>query len=252
MWGQKYLKINNKGWCGPCKGPRCEICKHTVPTRNLTSSTTKRTYKIRPENLNCRSKNVVYLIPCKTCHKQYTGSSEEFRARINNYRSAHRNYHKNRKVKQESFHAHFADDFHSGKGDWEVRLIDQSDSTENLRKRESFWTWHFLAKWFEWAWNGFTLTIIMHKSHIFLYLPTTSTLHLNFNKWHNVLFYFIYILIFFMIIVININIIILRIIIITISIIIMISVNICLFIYLFIYPYFFSIYCYASRVIVCV
>ena len=79
------------------------------------------------------------MISCKTCHKQYTGSSEEFRARFNNYRCAHRNYRKNRKVKQESFHAHFADDIHSGEGDLEVRLIDQSDSTEDLRKRESFW-----------------------------------------------------------------------------------------------------------------
>ena len=135
----KIPQIKNKGWCGPCEGPRCKICKHTVPTRNFTSSTTKRTYEIRPENLNCRSKNVVYLISCKTCHKQYTGSSEEFRARFNNYRCAHRNYCKNRKVKQESFHAHFADGAHSGEGDWEVRLIDQSDSTEDLRKRESFW-----------------------------------------------------------------------------------------------------------------
>ena len=32
---------------------------------------------------------------------------------------------KNRKVKQESFHAHFADGVHSGEGDWEVRLISQ-------------------------------------------------------------------------------------------------------------------------------
>ena len=43
------------------------------------------------------------------------------------------------KVKQESFDAHFADGVHSGEGDWEVRLIDQSDSTEDLRLRESFW-----------------------------------------------------------------------------------------------------------------
>ena len=43
------------------------------------------------------------------------------------------------KVKQESFHAHFADGVHSDEGDWEVRLIDQSHSTEHLRKRESFW-----------------------------------------------------------------------------------------------------------------
>ena len=111
----KVAQIKSKGWCSPCKGPRCEICKHIVPTRNFTSSTTKRTYEIRPENLNCRSKNVVYLISCKTCH------------------------HKNRKLKQESFHAHFEDGHHSGEGKWEVRLIDQSDSTEDLTRRESLW-----------------------------------------------------------------------------------------------------------------
>ena len=124
---------------GPCKGPRCEICKHIVRTRNFTSFTTKRAYDIMPENLNCRSENVVYLTSWKTCHKQYTGSSEEFRARFNNYRYAHCNYCKNMKVKQESFHAHVADGVRSGEGDWEVRLINQSDSTEDLRKGESFW-----------------------------------------------------------------------------------------------------------------
>ena len=39
-------------------------------------------HEFRPENLNCRSKNVVYLISCKTCHKQYTGRSEEFKTRF--------------------------------------------------------------------------------------------------------------------------------------------------------------------------
>ena len=93
-------QIKNKIWCDPCKGPRCKNFKHIVPTRNYTSSATKRTYEIRPENLNCRCKNVVYLISCKTCHKQCTGSSEDFRARFNNYGCAHCNYRKNRKVKQ--------------------------------------------------------------------------------------------------------------------------------------------------------
>ena len=57
----------------------------------------------------------------------------------NNYRCAHRNYYKNIKVKQESFYAHFSNGVHSGEGDWEVKLIDQPDSIEDLRKRESFW-----------------------------------------------------------------------------------------------------------------
>ena len=91
----KIPQIKNKGWCGPYKRPRYEICKH-IPTRNFTSFTTKRTYEIRPENLNCIFKNVVYLISCKTCHRQYTGISEEFKARFNNYRCLHR---KNMKVK---------------------------------------------------------------------------------------------------------------------------------------------------------
>ena len=97
----KVPQIRNKGWCGPFKGPRCHICKHFAPTRNFTSSAPKLTCEIRPENLNCRSKNVVYLISCKTYHKTYTGSSEEFRARFNNYGCALRNYRKNMKVTQE-------------------------------------------------------------------------------------------------------------------------------------------------------
>ena len=107
-------QIKNKGWCGPCKGPRCENCKHTATTRNFTSLTIKRTYEIKPENLNSRSKNVVYLISCKTYHRRYAGISEDFRASFNNYRCAHRNYRRNMKVKQESFHANLADGVHSG------------------------------------------------------------------------------------------------------------------------------------------
>ena len=39
----KIPQIKNKGWCCPCKGPRCQICKYIVPTRNFTSSISKRT-----------------------------------------------------------------------------------------------------------------------------------------------------------------------------------------------------------------
>ena len=70
------------------------------------------------------------MISCKTCNKQYTGISEGFISRFNNYKCAHRDYCKNMKVKQESF---------SGESDWEVGLIDQSDNTEDLRKTASLW-----------------------------------------------------------------------------------------------------------------
>ena len=42
-------------------------------------------------------------------------------------------------VKQALFHAHFEDDKHHGMSDWEITLIDQTESVDNLRRRESFW-----------------------------------------------------------------------------------------------------------------
>ena len=44
-----------------------------------------------------------------------------------------------KKVKQELFNAHFAEVNQNGEDDWEVKLIDQTDNVEELRKRESFW-----------------------------------------------------------------------------------------------------------------
>ena len=65
----KITQIKKEGWCGPCKGPRCKICKDFVFTSNFASFATKRTYEIRSKNLNCRSKSLVYLVSCKTFHK---------------------------------------------------------------------------------------------------------------------------------------------------------------------------------------
>ena len=81
----------------------------------------------------------MYLFSCKACSKQYTGSAESFPSRFNNYKSAHRSFIKGNTVKQVSFHAHFEDDKHHGISDWQITLIDQTDSVDDLRRRESFW-----------------------------------------------------------------------------------------------------------------
>ena len=88
-------------FCGPYNKPRYEIHKHITKTHQFGSSSMKRIYSIRPQNLNCSSKNVDYLFTCKTYHKQYTGSTEEFWNRFSNYRCSHRNFLRNKKVKQE-------------------------------------------------------------------------------------------------------------------------------------------------------
>ena len=40
-------------------------------------------------------------------------------------------------VKQTLFHAHFEYDKHYGMNDWEITLIDLTDSVDDLRRRES-------------------------------------------------------------------------------------------------------------------
>ena len=128
----------NEGFFGPCKKSRYEICEHGVNANSFKSTTTQRTYFIRPENLKCSSENVVDLFTWKTYFKQYTGSTEDFRPRFNNYRCAHKNFLKRRKVKQESFNTQSAEVNHNGENDWEVRLIDQTDNVEELRKENPF------------------------------------------------------------------------------------------------------------------
>ena len=46
---------------------------------------------------------------------------------------------RNKKVKKESFHAHFAEGLHQEESDWEVRLIDQGVNVNDVRWRESYW-----------------------------------------------------------------------------------------------------------------
>ena len=43
------------------------------------------------------------------------------------------------KVKWESFHANFTDGVENSEGDSEERLVNQSDSTEDIKNTESFW-----------------------------------------------------------------------------------------------------------------
>ena len=50
-----------------------------------------------------------------------------------------RNLLRNKKVKQESFHAHFARGLHHGESKRKVRLIDQRVNVDDLKWGESYW-----------------------------------------------------------------------------------------------------------------
>ena len=48
------------------------------------STVTKERYKIRQE-IDCRSKNIIYLVSCCRCPMQGVGQTEKFQARVYNY-----------------------------------------------------------------------------------------------------------------------------------------------------------------------
>ena len=69
----------------------------------------------------------------------YVGKAKtKFRARFNNYKSAHRSYRKKRKVSQQRFHEHYGQHSHNGINDWQFTLIEQCETDEQLKERETF------------------------------------------------------------------------------------------------------------------
>ena len=99
------------------------------------------TFKIQNGILNCNSQKVTYLLKRRTCGEApYVDKAKtKFRARFNNYKRTHRSYKKTRKVSQQRFHEHYRQHSHNGIGDWQLTLIEQCETHEQLKDRETFW-----------------------------------------------------------------------------------------------------------------
>ena len=71
--------------CGSKRG--CNVCKYSHNTDIFQSNNTNETYKIT-NHISCKSKNIIYMITCKRCNKQYVGETKtELRLRFNNHLS---------------------------------------------------------------------------------------------------------------------------------------------------------------------
>ena len=132
-------KETDEKFCG-CQGKCCEVCTFLDEKNTFTNKEGSDTYKIKEVlHLDCNSDNVVYLITCKKCKKQYVGSCiTRFRTRFNNYRSCHRKFCRGHSVIQVSFHAHFMLDGHCGIDDWEIILIVKGRNKQETRKKSFF------------------------------------------------------------------------------------------------------------------
>ena len=83
----------------------CQVCDFICDTDTFSTKACGETFKIQSRVLNCNSQKVVYLLKCGICGKApYVGKAKtKFRARFNNYKSAHRSYRKNVKYHSNVF-----------------------------------------------------------------------------------------------------------------------------------------------------
>ena len=67
---------------------KCQMCqnKHLIPGKHFHCTVTKKNYTIK-QHLDCNVRNVIYLITCNTCQKQYVGSTTNFKTRFTLYKS---------------------------------------------------------------------------------------------------------------------------------------------------------------------
>lgn len=81
------IDIVNDHRASPCgHSPQCHTCDSVRSCDSIQSSTTKQNFQITGD-LNCSSSNIIYLIECNFCKKQYIGETKRsLRCRFNNHR----------------------------------------------------------------------------------------------------------------------------------------------------------------------
>ncbi|KAM4706588.1 uncharacterized protein O3C94_014103 [Discoglossus pictus] len=122
---------NPQPGCTFCGEIRCSICAYIDMTSTFSSSSTKKVYNIK-ERLSCISENVIYLITCKTCKKQYVGQTKQIMRRRFVDHLSRINCQKSMLVSQ-----HFCMVGHS-KQDISLVVIEQVHNN-NISQRERYW-----------------------------------------------------------------------------------------------------------------
>ena len=110
----KMYPMERKTGSCKCKGSRCQVCLNVSETETFTSTMTHMSYKIN-HSFDCNDKCLIYLLTCKTCLKQYVGSTTDcFRYRWNNYKCNDRKFARGEACLQEHLFEHFNSEGHNG------------------------------------------------------------------------------------------------------------------------------------------
>ena len=124
--------------CEPCGGKRSpsQLSSNMKNTSTFKGKHSNEVYKINTM--------VIYLIEFRVCRKQYNSSTvTKFRARVNNYKSIHRNFWKEQKLSnqtrnQKRYRKHYLENDHNEICDWEIRIINHAEKEKFLRQKELY------------------------------------------------------------------------------------------------------------------
>lgn len=125
-----------------CNKPRCQTCKMMPTAAQVVQHTSGARVSIRC-NATCKSSNLVYVISCSKCGKQYIGETKQaLNLRVNLHRS---DYNK-RRFERSPVAEHFHGENHSF-DDAILHCIDHDPSwSDSKRKqRETYWIRRFNA-----------------------------------------------------------------------------------------------------------
>ncbi|XP_060598432.1 uncharacterized protein LOC132752158 [Ruditapes philippinarum] len=129
------IMTDKEGQSGPCGTPRCQTCAVMLLTKTFSS---KIGAKISLKDImNCKTANVIYLISCKVCNKQYVG---ETKLPLNKRMNLHRSDWKTRKFNRSPVAEHFHLEGHSFK-DVSLCCIEHNTKWSDItrKSRETYW-----------------------------------------------------------------------------------------------------------------
>ena len=134
--------LKSGGKCTPCNASKCKCCKQLKSTDVFKNRHNNKEYKIL-HRVNCKSKNVIYLLECMKCKaRAYVGKSEiPMNLRTNGHRSDAK------KTDKLAVDTHFLEPGHDFNRDAKFTIIEQITKTDLsgtlltnlLLRREDFW-----------------------------------------------------------------------------------------------------------------
>ena len=129
-------KPNESSQSTKCNRRRCTHCSSIIESTHFTSTNTNETFNLHFSS-DCRSKDVIYMITCKKCKKQYIGQTHQL---VSNRMNSHKFDIRN--MSDPSFSTNVAIHFNSNGHsieDFSFMPIDYVSNNMNRLLKETYW-----------------------------------------------------------------------------------------------------------------